>query len=327
MYLDDIADKPLNNLNHFLTTIMITTLSTVFYVISLSEDKNSKYTIQKGQAISRNNNDGNFLVYNFSQSEDATDFLPLQPLRQESIYQVIGKFTISQDASINITITTNIPLSLSEENIPISKPIISLVGHISAEASLTESTYHLPLLVKPYISADSYNPITITLVHPSDGRLKNSFTSAKKSSLIHCIGVLIIVDHTMYCETLEFQFISSKSTTSTPSTVTPPWKIKQENDSTSAKKTIENQVAVLHKTISQSPPEPRLNEQKISTTAKRVKVFKVADIAKSLLTKTSAVSGAGGSEDQTSNEDDAHPPSTPSEPPAKRTRKKYNKTI
>src|SRR6185436_1231340 len=79
--LHSILYKPLNNLNHFLTTIMITTLSTVFYVISLSEDKNSKSTIQKGQAISRNNNDGiNFLVYNFSQSEDATDFLPLQPL-------------------------------------------------------------------------------------------------------------------------------------------------------------------------------------------------------------------------------------------------------
>src|SRR6185436_11756338 len=187
--LHSILYKPLNNLNHFLTTIMITTLSTVFYVISLSEDKNSKYTIQKGQAISRNNNDGNFLVYNFtcwiplSQSEDTTDFLPLQPLHQESIYQVIRKFTISQDASINITITTSIPLSLSEENIPISKPIISLVGHISAEASLTESTYHLSLLVKPYISADFYNLIMITSIHPSDGWLKNLFTSAKKSSL------------------------------------------------------------------------------------------------------------------------------------------------
>ena len=136
---------------------MITTLSTVFYVISLVEDKNSKYTIQKGQAISRINNDGNFLIYNFtcwiplSQSEDTAEFLPLQPLQQDFVYQIIGKFTLSQDASINITITTSIPLSLSEENIPISKPIISLVGHINAEASLTESTYHLPLpvIVKP----------------------------------------------------------------------------------------------------------------------------------------------------------------------------------
>jgi len=169
--------------------------------------------------------------------------------------------------AVNITITASIPLSLSDENMPIAKPIISLVGHTSAEASLTESTYHLPLLVKPYLSADSYDPITITLIHPSGGRLKNSFTSAKKLSLIHCIGILIIIDHSMYCETLEFQFIGTKSTT--PSTIAPPWKIKQESNSTSAKNTIENQVVVLHKTISQSPPESRTNEQKISTTSKQ----------------------------------------------------------
>jgi len=113
---------------------MIATLSTVFYVISLTEDKNSKYTVQKGQAISRINSDGNFLIYNFtcwipiSQSEDTAEFLPLQPLHKESIYQIIGKFTLSQDASINITITASILLSLSDENMPIAKPIISLVG-------------------------------------------------------------------------------------------------------------------------------------------------------------------------------------------------------
>ena len=166
---------------------MIATFSTIFYVISLTDENKGKYTIQWGQAVSKLNDDGNFLIYNFtnwvptSQPEATDDSLSIQLLHLKSIHQIIGKFTLSHDGSINIIITANIHLSLSEDNIPISKPIVSLVGHINAEVTLTESAFHLPLIVKPYLSADSCDPIIITLIHPSEGWLKKSFTAAKKN--------------------------------------------------------------------------------------------------------------------------------------------------
>ncbi|CAG8676671.1 11041_t:CDS:1, partial [Paraglomus occultum] len=118
------------------------------------------------------------------------------------------------------------------------------------------------------------------------------------------------------------------------STVTPPWKIKEENANTSSKRTnsIENQVAAIHKTISQSPPV-RTNEQKTTTTSKQVKIFKVADIAKSLLTKRVDPSSdiPQDNEEEMSNvnkniddnqQQRNRPSLTQSEPPAKRTRRK-----
>jgi len=45
---------------------MIVTFSTIFYVISLTDENKGKYTIQQGQAVSKLNDDGNFLIYNFT---------------------------------------------------------------------------------------------------------------------------------------------------------------------------------------------------------------------------------------------------------------------
>jgi len=41
-------------------------IATIFYVISLTDENKGKYTIQRGQAVSKLNDDGNFLIYNFT---------------------------------------------------------------------------------------------------------------------------------------------------------------------------------------------------------------------------------------------------------------------
>ncbi|CAG8636771.1 5602_t:CDS:1, partial [Paraglomus brasilianum] len=122
----------------------------------------------------------------------------------------------------------------------------------------------------------------------------------------------------MYCQTLEFQFLGTKS--SSLSTVTPPWKIKEENNKTPIKKpnSFENQIALIHKTVSQSPPA-QISERKVTTTSEKVNVFKVADIAKSLLTKKVEIS----SDPPCDNNNEEQSP-IQSEPPAKRTRRKAN---
>ena len=130
----------------------------------------------------------------------------------------------------------------------------------------------------------------------------------------------------MYCQTLEFQFLGTKS--SSLSTATPPWQIKKENDSTPAKKpnSIESQIAAVHKAVSQSPPS-QISERKVTTPPKKANVFKVADIAKALLAKKVEDTPCEDYEPSNLNEvDDNQQKHThdPPEPPARRTRRKTN---
>jgi len=65
------------------------------------------------------------------QSKDVDEFFPLQPLLPRiSLLNVNSKYTLSIDTSINVTIITSIHLALHEDQIPVSKPIISLVENI-----------------------------------------------------------------------------------------------------------------------------------------------------------------------------------------------------
>ena len=88
----------------------------------------------------------------------------------------------------------------------------------------------------------------------------------------------------MYCQTLEFQFLGTKS--SSLSTATPPWQIKKENDSTPAKKpnSIESQIAAVHKAVSQSPPS-QISERKVTTPPKKLTFLKSLILRKLYLQK------------------------------------------
>ena len=91
-----------------------------------------------------------------------------QQLQQGGIYQISGKFTPAKDNSLNFTITTSIQL-----HAPISKPIVHLIGNTTSYADITKAGYTLPIQVKPYLSKDQFQPYTIMLTHPTNGRLKN----------------------------------------------------------------------------------------------------------------------------------------------------------
>ena len=44
------------------------------------------------------------------------------------MYLINGKFSISQDGSINVTIITNTHIPLDKDDIPVMKPTVHLLG-------------------------------------------------------------------------------------------------------------------------------------------------------------------------------------------------------
>jgi len=95
-------------------------------------------------------------------------------------------------------------LHLDEDYILISKPIAHLIGNTTNNADLTKAGYTLPIQVKPYLLKDQFQPYTIILTHPPNGRLKNGVIKSKKNSLVHVTGILFFLDKQLYCELLEF---------------------------------------------------------------------------------------------------------------------------
>jgi len=96
-------------------------------------------------------------------------------LIDNNLYKVTN-LTPAKDNSFNVTITTSIRLHIDEEHAPISKPIAHLVGNTTNYADITKAGYTLPIQVKPYLSKDQFQPYTIMLTHPTNGRLKNGLT-------------------------------------------------------------------------------------------------------------------------------------------------------
>ena len=60
------------------------------------------------------------------------------------------------------------------------------------------------------------------LSHSLNGRLKNGIVKAKRNSLVHVTGILLFLEKQLYCELLEFQFISTK--VESDATINIPWK-------------------------------------------------------------------------------------------------------
>jgi len=161
---------------------MITSLSVIVYIVSVTDERYNEKNVQKGVAISRIYTEDGYQVYRFTAyANSKNDLIDLddnlhevaQQLQQGGIYQISGKFTPAKDNSLNVTITTSIQLHIDEEHAPISKPIVHLIGNTTSYADITKAGYTLPIQVKPYLSKDQFQPYTIMLTHPTNGRLKN----------------------------------------------------------------------------------------------------------------------------------------------------------
>lgn len=196
---------------------MIANITTIFYILSVSDEYINSGTLQKGTAISRIDDKDGFQIYKFynyltssSTNSESNDNFEVNPLEQENMYLISGKFSVAQDGSINVVITTNVHISLDKEDIPIMKPTVHLLGKIMNYAQLSEAGYTLQIEVKPYLSKEQFSPFLINLTHPSNGRFKNALTKAKKASTIHTTGLLFFANSQLYCEILEFQFVMQK---------------------------------------------------------------------------------------------------------------------
>ena len=168
---------------------MITSLSAIVYIVSVTDERYNEKKVQKGVAISRIDTENGYQIYKFTAYANSdNDLIDLdnnlcevtQRLQQGGIYQISGKFTPVKDNYFNVTITTSIRLHIDEEHAPISKPIAHLIGNTTNYADITKAGYTLRIQVKPYLSKDQFQPYTIMLTHPTNGRLKNGLTKSKK---------------------------------------------------------------------------------------------------------------------------------------------------
>src|SRR5947207_1521389 len=115
---------------------MIANIMTIVYILSVSDESINSGILQKGTAISRiDDNDGLqiYKYYNYLTSPNDTDSnlndsSESAPFKEDNIYLISGKFSTTQDGSINVTITTNVHLPLDKEDIPAMKPTVHLLG-------------------------------------------------------------------------------------------------------------------------------------------------------------------------------------------------------
>ncbi len=161
------------------------------------------------------------------------------------------------------------------------KPTVHFLGKTLSYAELTESGYTLQIQVKPYLSKDQFTPFTVNLTHPPNGRFKNALTKARKNSTVHTTGVFFFAENQLYCEILEFQFISAK--VESDNSVVVPWKSKTDSRTEgSSKSALEQRIALVQQNLTAQPPSstnpltPAKNKRKTNMT-------KIADISKSLL--------------------------------------------
>lgn len=216
---------------------MIANIVTILYILTVSNESINNGTLQKGTAISRVDDDDGSQTYKYFNylTSDSNDSIETTPFEKGKMYLITGKFTITQDSSINVRIISNTYLPLDKDNIPIMKPTIHLLGKTMDIAQLTEAGYTLQIQVKPYLSKEQFNPFLVNLTHPVNGRLKNALTMAKKNSTVHITGLFFLVDKQIYCEILEFQFVASKPE-SENTTISVPWKSKADSTAASSSK-------------------------------------------------------------------------------------------
>lgn len=267
---------------------MIANITTVLYILSVSDEIINTGTLQKGTAISRIDDDDGLQIYKYcnylTASQDDTNGLEMTPFEEENIYLITGKFSVAQDKSINLTIIANVLIPLNKNDIPTMKPTVQLLGKAMNHSQLSEAGYTLEIQVKPYLSKEQFNPFLINLTHPLNGRFKNALTKVKKNSTIHSTGLLFFADKQIYCEILEFQFVGVQK--ETESSISAPWKTKTESSSSSSKSSIERRIDLVRQNLTTKAPSLPANVPSQHPKNKRESFnTKISDISKSLQDK------------------------------------------
>ena len=234
---------------------MIASLTVIVCILAAYDERYTTNTVQKATAISRINNHTDYQVYTLTtylgneiDPEDTSELV--QRLEEEDVYLITGKFAPTQDNRLLLTVTTSLHLDIDKDNIPISKPLAHLVGSVLKPYETAEIGFTLAIQVKPFLSQKQNDVFTIILTHPPNGRLKNAFIHAKKQSTVSTTGTLFFANSHLYCEVLEFSFITVKADTA--STITVPWKSNQ-ND-TASTSTIDKRIKNISENASKEPP-------------------------------------------------------------------------
>lgn len=270
---------------------MIANITTILYIKSVSNEILSNGILQKGVAVSRIDDDVNGLqLYKYSNylnsdDSDSSDDIEIIPLEEDKIYLITGKFSVSQDDSINVSIISSVHLLLDKEDMPIMKPTVQFVGKTMNYVQLTDIGYTLQIQVKPYLSKEQFNPFLVNLTHPVNGRFKNALVKAKKNSTVHSTGLLFLANEKLYCEILEFQFISGKI--ESDNTISVPWKNKTASSLSSSKpkSSMDRRIDLIRQNLETKMPSslPLFGTSK--QPRKKLKTFstKTSEISKSLL--------------------------------------------
>ena len=270
---------------------MIANITTILYILSVSEEIITNGTLQKGTAISRVGEDEEGLqIYKYSNyltsgqtDSDTGDDVETAPFKQDNMYLITGKFSVSQDDSINVTVISSVHITLNKEDMPIMNPTVHFVGKTMNYAQLTDVGYTLPIQVKPYLSKEQFSPFLVNLTHPVNGRFKNALTKAKKNSTIHTTGLFFFANKELYCEILEFQFISGKS--ESESTISVPWRSKSGSSSSKLKSAMDQRIDLVRQNLETKtpPPSPLFATSKQPRKKRKIFSTKPSEISKSLL--------------------------------------------
>src|ERR1043166_2570810 len=132
---------------------MIANITTIVYILNVSDEMINNGTLQKGMAVSRIDDNEGLQIYKFSNyltseaDSDSNDSAETTPFETENIYLITGKFSILQDDSINVMIISNVHIPLDKEDIPIMKPTVHFVGKTMNYAQLTDVGYTLQIQV------------------------------------------------------------------------------------------------------------------------------------------------------------------------------------
>lgn len=273
---------------------MIATLNTILFITDEKQEVLSTKVLQKGQAVSRLKSDYQLYHYtnfvplpssdtvgqeNHGDKDEPDDQQPVQLFKPNTLYLVNGKFVAQSDGSLEITITYSNLLEIDPTVIPVSRPFVHLLGRVENAPVKTEAGYQLDLQVKPYLSKEQCATMSISLVHPIDGRFKNALDKTRRFSLVHVMGALVIHERSVYCEILEYQFVSTRQDES--SNVVVPWRTPCNDRNSTRASTIETRIAAVHEN---SAANSKIGNSS-TTSKKKDNGTKPADLAVTLLNK------------------------------------------
>src|SRR5579859_2471645 len=101
---------------------MIANITTILYILTVSDEIINNGTLQKGTAISRiDENEGiqiykysNYLISTTQADSDSSDNVKTETFEKDNMYLVTGKFSISPDDSISVMIIISIHITLDK---------------------------------------------------------------------------------------------------------------------------------------------------------------------------------------------------------------------